>query len=66
MVSFNYSISQKMKLNKVVDLRQTNYKAGNIRNGEYLRLISWDLKVSVKMNKYIFTVVRSYALNMQS
>ena len=40
MVSCNYSSSQKMKLNKVVDLRLTNYKAGNIRNGEYLRVLS--------------------------
>ena len=34
-----------MKLNQVVDLRLTNYKAGNIRNGEYLRVLSWDIKV---------------------
>ena len=32
--SFNYSSSQKMKLNQVDDLRLTNYKAGNIRNWE--------------------------------
>ena len=40
MVSCNYSGSQKMKLNNVVDLRLTNYKAGDIRNGEYLRVLS--------------------------
>ena len=40
MVSCNYSSSQKMKLNIVVDLRLTNYKAGNIRNGEYPRVLS--------------------------
>ena len=40
MESFNYSSSQKMKLNQVVDLRRTNYKAGNIRNGMYLRVLS--------------------------
>ena len=40
MESFNYSSSQKMKLNQVVDLRLTNYNAGNIRNGEYLRVLS--------------------------
>ena len=66
MVSCNYSSSQKMKLNIVVDLRLTNYKAGNIRNGEYLRVLSWDLNVFIGINKYIFTVVRSKALNMQS
>ena len=37
MESINYSSSQKTKLNKFVDLRRTNYKADNIRNGEYLR-----------------------------
>ena len=47
-----------MKLNQVVDLRPTNYKAGNIRNGEYLRVLSSDLKVFIEINKYIFTVVR--------
>ena len=31
---FNYSSLQKLKLKQVVDLRLTNYKAGNIRNGE--------------------------------
>ena len=66
MESFNYSSLQKMKLNQIVDLRLTNYKAGNIRNGEYLRVLPWDLKVFIEMNKYIFTVVRSKALNMQS
>ena len=40
MESFNYSSSQKMKLNQVFDLILTNYKAGNIRNGEYLRVLS--------------------------
>ena len=40
MESFNYSSSQKMKLNQVVDLRLTNYKTGNIRNGVYLRVLS--------------------------
>ena len=40
MESFNYSSSQKMKLNQVVDLRLVSYKAGNIRNGEYLRVLS--------------------------
>ena len=40
MVSFYYSSSQKMKLNEVVVLRLANYKAGNIRNGEYLRVLS--------------------------
>ena len=40
MESFTYSSSQKMKLNQVVDLKLTNYKAGNIRNGEYLRVLS--------------------------
>ena len=40
MVSCNYSGSRKMKLNKVVDLRLTNYKVGNIRNGENLRVPS--------------------------
>ena len=43
-----------------------NYKAGNIRNGEYLRELSWDLKVFIEINKYIFTVVKSKALNKQS
>ena len=38
--SCNYSSSQKMKLHKVVDLILTNYKTGNIRNGEYLRVLS--------------------------
>ena len=66
MESFNYSSSQKMKLNQIVDLRLTNYKAGNIRNGEYLRVLSWDLEFFIQINKYIFTVVRSKALNMQS
>ena len=66
MVSCNYSSSQKMKLNIVVDLRLANYKAGNIRNGEYLRVLSWDLNVFIGINKYIFIVVRSKALNMQS
>ena len=66
MVSCNYSSSQKIKLNKVVDLRLTNYQAGNIRNGEYLRVLFWDLKVFIEINKYIFTVVRSKAFNMQS
>ena len=37
--SFHYSSSQKMKLNQVIDLRLTNYKASNIRNGEYLRVL---------------------------
>ena len=32
METFNYSSSQKMKLNKVVDLRRKNYKAGNTRS----------------------------------
>ena len=40
MESFNYSSSQKMKLNQTVDLRLTNYKAGNIKNWEYLRVLS--------------------------
>ena len=53
MVLFNYSSSQKMKWNKVLDLRLKNYKAGNIRNGEYLRVLFWDLKVFFEMNKYI-------------
>ena len=66
MISFYSSSSQKMKLNEVVDLRLTNYKAGNIRNGEYLRVLSGDLKVFDEINKYTFTVVRSKALNMQS
>ena len=66
MESYTYSSSQKMKLNQVVDLRLTNYKAGNMRNGEYLRVLSWDLKVFIEIIKYIFTVVRSKALNMQS
>ena len=51
MVSCNCSGSQKMKLNKVVDLRLTNYKAGNTRNGEYLRVLSGDLKVFIGINK---------------
>ena len=55
-----------MKLIQVVDLRLTNYQAGNIRNGEYLRVLSWDLKDFTEINKNIFTVVRSKALNMQS
>ena len=55
-----------MKLNQVPDLRLTNYKASNIRNGEYLRVLSWDLKVFLEINKNIFTVVRSNALNVQS
>ena len=55
-----------MKLNQVVDLRLKNYKAGNIRNGDYLRVLSWNIKVFIEMNKYIFTVVMSKALNMQS
>ena len=40
MESCNYFNSQKIKLNNVVDLRLTNYKQGNIRNGEYLRVLS--------------------------
>ena len=64
--SFNYSSSQKIKLKQIVDLRLTNYKAGNIRNGEYLSVRSWDLEVFIEINKYIFTVVRSKALNMHS
>ena len=55
-----------MKLNQVIDLRLTNYKASNIRNGEYLRVLFWDIKVFTEVNKYIFTVIRSKALNMQS
>ena len=43
-----------MKLNQVVDLKLTNYKAGNIRNGEYFRVLSRDLKVVIEINKYIF------------
>ena len=66
MISFYSSSSQKMKLNEVVDLRLANYKAGNIRNGEYLRVLSGDLKVFDEINKYTFTVVRSKTLNMQS
>ena len=66
MESFNYSSSQKMKLNQVVDLRLTNYKAGNIRNGEYLRVFSWERKVFIEIIKYILTVVRSKALNLES
>ena len=65
MESFNYSSSHKMKLNQIVDLRRTNYKPGNFRNREYLRVLFWDLKVFIEINKYIFTVVRSKALNMQ-
>ena len=34
----------------------------NIRNGEYLRVLSWDLKVFTEINKYIFTVVRSQGI----
>ena len=51
--------SQKMKLNQVVDLRLSNYNAGNIRNDEYLRVLSWDLKVFIEINEYIFTVIMS-------
>ena len=51
MESFNYSSSQKMKLNKVVGLRLTNYKADNIRNGEYLKVLSLDLNVFIEINK---------------
>ena len=40
MESFNYSSSQKMKLNQIADLRLKNNKAGNIRNGEYLRVLA--------------------------
>ena len=66
MESFNYTSSQLLKLNQIIDLRLTNYKAGNIRNGEYLRVLSWDLKVFIEINKYVFTVVRSKALNRTS
>ena len=38
MESFYHSSSQNM--NKVVDLSLTNYKAGNIRNGVYLKVVS--------------------------
>ena len=64
MESFNYSSSQKTKLNKVLDLRPTNYKAGNIRNGEYLKVLSWDLEVFIEIIHFL--VVRSKTLNMQS
>ena len=64
--SFNYSSSQKMKLKKVVDLRLTSYKADNIRNGVYLKVLSLDLSVFIEINKYTFIVVRSKTLNMQS
>ena len=66
MESFNYSSLQKMKFNRIVDLRLAYYKAGNIRNGEYHRVRSRDLEVFIEINKYIFTVVRSKALHMQS
>ena len=65
MESFNYSSSQKMKLNKVVDLRLMNYKAGNIRNREHLKVLSRDIKIFIEINKYIRIVVRSKTLNMQ-
>ena len=40
--------------------------AGLTRNGEYLRVLSWDLKVFIEMNKYIFVVVRSKVPCIQS
>ena len=66
MESFNYSSSKKMKLNQVIDLRLTNYKAGIIRNGEHPRVLSCDLKVCIETNKYIFRVAKSKAFKMQS
>ena len=57
MEPFTYSSSQNMKLNQVVDLRLTNYKAGNIKNGEYLSVLSWDLKVFIEINKYILQLL---------
>ena len=58
---FYYCNSQYMKLNKVVDLRLNfeNNKPGITRNGEYLRVLSWDLQVFIELNKYIFVVVKS-------
>ena len=61
MESFYHSRSQKMKLNKVVDLRLMNYKTWG-----YLRVLSWDPKVFIEINKYIFTVVMCKTLSMQS
>ena len=65
MESYTYSSSQKNEIESSCWFK-TIYKAGKMRNGEYLRVLSWDLKVCIEIIKYIFTVVRSKTLNMQS
>ena len=53
MASLYYSSSQYMKFDNV-DLRLTDYKAGIIRNLEYLRVLFWDIQVFIEINKYMF------------
>ena len=61
-----WSSSKYMKLNKYIDLKLTNYKAGITRNGEFLRVLSWDIQVFFEINKNIFVVRRWKVSNMQS
>ena len=54
MKSLYVSSSQDMKLNKVVDLRMIDYKAGITRNLEYPRMLSWDLQAFTEIKQIHF------------